>query len=372
MKKDTTNGKMKSKSRLKKRIYAIVSIVIAVILLLSATLLSLFKYANFGPFPMLREMWICSAMHTYTHQYLATWIFSEAEINEVLQRNAISDEGHDSDDISKDFSVALSPTGDIILDMDSVYESEGYEKVSEGIFLKTVEGKSGSSPWVGYVMMISDPTRIRLVDTAYQFDRGDTVMNMVASVGGVAGINGGGFNDGPNYDSNGGEPTGILIEEGKLVNPTLSDTYNYNLIGFNSKGKFILKHATAGWAMSNDIQNAVSFKPYIVVNGQGMVKEGSTGGWGIAPRTGIGQRQTGEVIFIAIDGRQVGYSIGSDLDGLQQIMLAEGCYNGAMMDGGSSTAMVLDGEYVNKPSLGHERWINNAWVVMPVEEATEK
>ena len=30
-----------------------------------------------------------------------------------------------------------------------------------------------------------------------------------------------------------------------------------------------------------------------------------------------------------------------------------------------STAMVHEDTYINRPSLGHERWINNAFVVMP-------
>ena len=40
----------------------------------------------------------------------------------------------------------------------------------------------------------------------------------------------------------------------------------------------------------------------------------------------------------------------------------------AMLDGGSSTAMVYNETYINKPCLGHERWINNAFVVMPSAE----
>lgn len=332
-----------------------------------AAFLAFYVIIVLGASRTLQDTWICSAMHTYTHQYLATWFFSDEKIAEVLERNSVDDSEHNSELPSDDLGVVMEPIGDDapFIDTKALYESEGYRMLSEGIYLKDVSGTSGVSSWVGYVMLIEDPKRIRIVDTPAQFNHGWTVMEMVESVGGVAGINGGGFNDGVNYDSNGGSPAGILIENGELVNPSLSDTSVYNLIGFNSKGNFILRHTNAAWAMENDIVNAVSFSPYIVVNGEGMVKNG-TGGWGISPRTGIGQRQTGEVIFVVIDGRQVGYSIGSDLDGLQQVMLAEKCWNGAMMDGGSSTAMVFNGEYINRPSLGHERWINNCWAVMPV------
>ncbi len=353
---------------MRKKIVSIKKIlIISVSALLSAilTLTVLFWiFIVLGSSKTLQETWICTAMHTYTHQYLATWFFSDEKIEEVLNSQKVDDSAHDSVLPSGENSNTVQskkPVGN-----DEIYESEGYRKLSEGVYIKEVSGTSGVSNWFGYAMLVSDPTRIRLVDTPAQFDHGWTVMEMVESVGGVAGINGGGFNDGPNYDSNGGSPTGLLIENGVLVNPSVPNGETYNMIGFDALGNFILRHTTAAWAMENDIMNAVSFSPYIVVNGEGMVKNG-TGGWGISPRTGLGQRETGEVIFVVIDGRQIGYSIGCDLDGLQKVMLDEKCINGAMMDGGSSTAMVHGGEYINRPSLGHERWINNAWVVMPAK-----
>lgn len=356
-----------SKIKIKNRFLRILAVVSATLVSLAVlAFMTFYIVIVLGASKTLQETWICTAMHTYTHQYLATWFFSDEKIAEVLERNSVDDSRHDSvlpseTENEGGLSIDMSP----IVDVKTKYLEEGYTELSEGIYLKEVSGTSGFSSWVGYAMLIDDPTRIRIVDTPAQFDHGWTVMEMVESVGGIAGINGGGFNDGPNYDSNGGSPAGILIEEGKLVTPHVSSGEVFNLIGFNSTGDFILRHTTAGWAMENDIKNAVSFSPYIVVNGEGLVKNG-TGGWGVSPRTGLGQRKSGEVIFVVIDGRQIGYSIGSDLDGLQQVMLEEGVWNGAMMDGGSSTAMVHGGEYINRPSLGHERWINNSWVVMPV------
>lgn len=99
----------------------------------------------------------------------------------------------------------------------------------------------------------------------------------------------------------------------------------------------------------------------------------------------MGQRETGEVLFLAVDGRQLGYSIGCDLITLQEILLAEKCVNAAMMDGGSSTVMEYatydvrgncNVELINSPNLGptlkDQRYINNAWVIMPKAEETAK
>jgi len=374
--KEKKENKINSKRRRKNSVKrALTVFCVTALSLLVAAALTFYIVIVLGASKTLQETWICSAMHTYTHQYLATWFFSDEKIAEVLANNMVDDSGHNSETpVFQEVAPDALPEGEgeiLSVDMTRLYEAEGYRELSEGVWLKDVEGTSGYSPWVGYVMLIEDPTRIRIVDTPAQFDHGWTVMQMVESVGGVAGINGGGFNDGPNYDSNGGSPAGILIEEGTLINPSIESGGVYNLIGFDGIGNFILKHTTAADAVNMGIKNAVSFSPYIVVNGEGMIKNG-TGGWGISPRTGIGQRASGEVIFVVIDGRQVGYSIGSDLDGLQSIMLEEGCINGAMMDGGSSTAMVHGGEYINRPSLGHERWINNSWVVMPIEEEAEE
>lgn len=215
-------------------------------------------------------------------------------------------------------------------------------------------------------MLVENPLDVVLTQTPTQGTKGTTVRRMVELAGGIAGVNGGGFNDGPNYDSNGGKVAGLLIINGKLINPTWDDGgYLYNMIGFNSNGRLILRHCSKEWAKNNDIKYAVSFSPFLIVNGKGTVPEGSTGGWGIAPRTAIGQLPTGEVLFLCIDGRQPAWSIGCDLDVLQNLLLEEGCENAAMMDGGSSTVMIYNNEFVNKPSLGHERFINNAWVVLP-------
>lgn len=314
-----------------------------------------------GLSPTLQATWVCSAMNTYSHKYLATSFISEEKINEILAANAVDDSGHDSrltGFVTESNIDSVDTENNVFVD---TYLEEGYSLLEDGVYLKEVIKDTCR----GYLMLTVDPTRVKLVDTAKQFNCGQTTMQMVTGAGGVAAINGGGFNDGPNYDSNGGSPAGIIIEDGVLVNPRKpNDSTVYNLIGFNSKGVLVLRHATSQWAVDNDIVSAVSFSPFLIVNGEGMVKEGS-GGWGIAPRTAIGQRETGEVIFLVIDGRQTGWSIGCDLDVLQEVLLEEKCINAAMMDGGSSTVMIYNGEWVNKPSLGFERYINNCWVVLP-------
>ena len=420
---------------MKKKVIRTFSVLgITAVSLIAAGILAFFVLIVAGASPKLQTIWICSAMRTMSHKYLATAFFPEDYIAEIMEKNEIDDSGYDSDILffgkkdppKKDPHEGLdailaidpsetvaeevpetekaekteeipeetepapetektpeteAPAPEIIPETEEIpepekipepevipepepelpaYIREGYEKLEEGIYLKEVSGLT----WRGYVMLIEDPLRVKLTDTSRQYSCGENVMTMTKNAGAVAGINGGGFQDGANYDSNGGMPAGLLIEDGNLVYPFVTDETVYNMIGINDGGGLVLRHCTAQWALDNNIVSAVSFAPFVVVNGEGLIKNGS-GGWGIAPRTAIGQRETGEFLFLVIDGRQADWSIGCDLDVLQDVMLAEGAYNAAMLDGGSSTAMVYSGEYVNRPSLGHERWINNCFVVMP-------
>lgn len=393
----------------KKVIRAFSALAITGLALAAAGILAFFLLIVVGVSPKLQTIWICSAMRTMSHKYLATAFFSDEYIAEVMAENEVDDSGYDSEILTfpkkeepqpendpnagLDAILALEPeTEEEIPETESetevetqpepetepeteppeteaepepegpIYLTEGYEMLEEGLYLKEVSGLT----WRGYVMLVEDPLRVKLVDTSQQYSCGENVMTMTTNAGAVAGINGGGFQDGANYDSNGGMPAGLLIEDSTLVYPFWDDGTVYNMIGINSDGALVLRHCTATWALENNIVSAVSFAPFLVVNGEGLIKEGS-GGWGIAPRTAIGQRETGEILFLVIDGRQVDWSVGCDLDVLQEVMLEEGAYNAAMLDGGSSTAMVYAGEYVNRPSLGHERWINNCFVVMGKE-----
>ena len=339
-------------------------IALALITVIVIGLLSFYLLIVAGLSPKLQTTWITTAMTTLNHKYLATAFFSDEFIEEVMKANEVDDTGYDSEIITFDNKDKDKdkPEDPVIVEPVDPYLEEGYELLEEGVYIKDVSGDS----WRGKVMLISDPTRVKLVDTKDQYYCGEKVEHMTARVGAVAGINGGGFVDGADYNSNGGTPMGLIIEDGKLVCPSYpSDYYTYNMIGINSEGAMILRHVTSQWALDNDIQSSVSALCYLIVNGEGLISANG-GSWGIAPRTAIGQRKTGEYLFLTVDGRQIDWSIGCDLDALEKVMLDEGAYNAAMVDGGTSTVMVYQNEIINRPSNGEGRWINNCFVVMPI------
>ena len=94
-----------------------------------------------------------------------------------------------------------------------------------------------------------------------------------------------------------------------------------------------------------------------------MTQISGDGGFGIAPKTAIGQRQDGAIILLVIDGRDIG-SLGATVKEVQEIMYKLGAVNAMNLDGGKSTTMYYDGEIINKPSnsMG-ERTIATAIIV---------
>ena len=72
------------------------------------------------------------------------------------------------------------------------------------------------------------------------------------------------------------------------------------------------------------------------------------------PRTAMGQAEDGHFIFVAVDGRDKGYSKGMTFPELSHLMYEEGCTVAYNLDGGGSTMMYFDGEFVNTPAGGRD------------------
>ena len=86
------------------------------------------------------------------------------------------------------------------------------------------------------------------------------------------------------------------------------------------------------------------------------------------PRTAVGKRSDGTVVFVVVDGR-FPEAAGVSTTGLSLIMSWLGCRDALNLDGGGSSTMVFDGNIVNHPSdnkkFDHqgERVVANAIVV---------
>lgn len=86
---------------------------------------------------------------------------------------------------------------------------------------------------------------------------------------------------------------------------------------------------------------------------------------GAHPRTALGIKEDGSLIFYTIDGRQKGYSYGVQLRTLAKRMAELGCVDAINLDGGGSTCYIVQfpgdsvTKLINKPSDGSLRAVSN-------------
>ena len=79
------------------------------------------------------------------------------------------------------------------------------------------------------------------------------------------------------------------------------------------------------------------------------------------PRTALGWTADGRLLLVVVDGRQAPYSDGMSLDELTWLFQRLGATDALNLDGGGSTAMVIEGQLVNRPSDPQgERAVGNA------------
>ena len=324
------NTEKKKKKNLKK--------VLLVLVILAIIGVSTGGFLLYGPYSGFRDWLITTAMTTMTHQYFATWFYDDETIKASLAKNKVEE----VNEITNTNTIVINNTVE-----ETVYENE-YERAvlekdpnNDDYKIIEINGKGYS----GYLAVIYDPSRIKTVYTKKLGTSGQYLKQMAKDNDALIAINGGGFED-PNFNSNGSDPLGITFSGGKLIT---SKTWNGSggLIGFTEDNKLVLGKMTVKQAQEMKVRDGVTFGPFLIINGKKSTILGN-GGWGTAPRTAIGQRKDGIVLFLVIDGRTV-TKPGANMNDLIEIMENYGAYNAANLDGGTSSAMVVNGDIINDP-----------------------
>ncbi|MBQ3414419.1 MAG: phosphodiester glycosidase family protein [Clostridia bacterium] len=304
-------------------------ITIIVFVILAVT--GIFLFFKTTLFQKYKELWVLTAMSTMNHQYLATWFLSEEEINEILSRLQV--ENNENSEL---------------------HEVTVEAKKENEITVEKISGKN----YVGFVMTVSDPTKVKFVDSRKK-SMGTKLSGIVKENNAIAGINAGGFED-PD-----GKGMGNILNTPVIINRELlygSKNNVMSLIGLSAEGELILGKYNYQEAIEHGIESAVDFGPFIIVNGKNQIQNSNAGG--LHPRMCIGQKKDGTFVFVCIDGRQPGYSLGATLLEVQNIFNRYDVYNAANLDGGSSATMYYDGKVVNKTSTpAGERYLPNAIIV---------
>lgn len=277
----------------------------------------------YGPFSNIKDVVVTTAMTTFSHQYLATFFLNNNEINQIMEKYAVHDEGQSSN--LNEISVT---DGDVQKSDDQV----------QLVNISTDKVK-------GYIILVKNPAMVKTVSADKIGVKGMKLLDMVKENNAIGGINAGGFEDEGGHGS-GGVPLGLLMTDGEVIYGNQKE--KYQIIGFNEDHQLVLGRYSIQEAKQNKIKDAVSFGPFLVVNGQGMIKSNTTVSGSLQPRTAIGQRKDGTIIMLVIDGRQIS-SLGASLKDVQDIMLQYEAYNAANLDGGSSATMAYQGAVINNP-----------------------
>lgn len=326
-----------------------------------------------------KEWLITTAMKTMEHQYFCKWFYSDTEIEYILSQNYVLESG-DSTDPNL---IKKAEEREEIIVYENEYEEAVLKKNKKDDLYKIIELNVNGCK--GYLAVIYDPKTVRVAVTDHVGKYGQYVTTMAKNSGAVLATNGGGFYD-PGYTSAGGSPTGITIVDGKIVT---NGEYGTNvktggIIGLDEDGVlYLLKNTTAQQAIDMGIKYAVSWGPFLIVNGKPSFIKGN-GGWGYAARTAIGQREDGIILLLTVDSNST-RTKGADMVDLTEIMQNYGAINAANLDGGTSTVMVMPKEtalkynpdckddycLINDPidgALRHQtRAIADAIVVVPNE-----
>lgn len=292
----------------------------------------------YGPFEALKVVAVGSVLTSRHPQFVQAFL-SDAAISEITQRanGAVS---------GSDVSVQ-------------------HVNAEAGITIDDIQG----SGFKGKVMLIEDPKRLKVAVTKNMGISGEMLSTLVKDAGAIAGINGGGFYDPGGGRGNGAYPDGITVRNGEIVyNNIIGKETDYVLIGFDNEGQLIFGEATEEEVRKNNIQEAISFWPVLIKDGKRC--QVNDGQWGIAPRTGIGQKADGTVIFVVIDGRQPLWSTGAWMSDLYNIFQKYDAVNAVNLDGGSSSEMIYNGKIITKPcDIFGERYVPSAFVVAPVSRS---
>lgn len=311
-----------------------------------------------GPSPALKNMFVNTMLETRRFGFIANVYLSETEVEAIKQaKQSTLTDTTDASLIKLPGQSGTENGGDNQADPTQSDGTDGYGLVDDdgdGIIIEQVKKKG----FQGYMMVVLDPSRVFVGKPESFGGYGDYLATMCERYGAVGGINGGAY-----YDVNGaglgGTPQGLTIIDGVCYDD--ADGGVCSFVGFDANHILHTGYMTYADAQAKGIVDGVTFEPVLIVNGQ--MEDTAVLNTGTNPRSAIGQRADGAVLMLVIDGRQV-HSTGATQQDVAEVMLDYGAVNACSLDGGSSTCMWFNGEYLNSISGGSgARWLPDAFLV---------
>ena len=345
-------AKLRRRRRIRRNIWRCVLSLLTVVILLVAAVLCAGNAAFRGPSRTMGDLLTVSLLETSALKFVPRIFYSEAEVEQIVARNQLASVEEETD---TSLIVIAPPTPEPTATPEP-REDEPQIDLSalvtpaparmpiideDGIKIYEVKGPT----YNGYMMVVQDPSRVSVGTSSDSFSSrpGLQLHEITQRHGALAAINGGAFED-DGGGGNGGQPTGLVIANGQTLSKSNKSALRNVVVGFNEDDILIFGEFSGAEAQARNMRDAVTFGPVLVANGQPVTVSGS--GSGLNPRTAIGQRADGAVLMLVIDGRQAN-SIGASYADLINVMLDYEAVNAVNLDGGSSSMLYYDGEYLN-------------------------
>ena len=279
-----------------------------------------------GPSPSARDVLTMSLLEASATKWIPGLFLGQEKVEEIRARIDAP--------LPEEFSNASQI---IITSGTSADNSSEWEGHPDCIRIESISGDT----YDAHVMIVRDPSTVYLATSTDHFSintPGTRINHQIETEGAIAAVNAGAFNDdGTTGSYVGSLPVGMVVSEGKVV---WDDGQNYEgFVGFNEDNVLVVANSMdAKRAKELKIRDGCCFGPVLLMNGVVNQVEYSANS-GYNPRTAIGQRSDGAIIFVCIDGRQVG-SLGGTYSDLINIMVEYGAVNACNLDGGSSSVML--------------------------------
>ena len=344
-------------------------ILFTVIVLAVAALVLVMNLIFNGPSPAARDVLTMSLIEASATKWVPALFIGEDTVAEIRAGT----DAHLQDEQTDTSKVVIQKYNAISSGTDE------WANFSDGIRIEEVYGDT----YTAHVMIVRNPDQVYMgISTQGGFSTavpGKRINAAIEDEGAIAAINAGAFNDDGTASSYvGSTPLGLVMSEGKVVWTSGKQPGLEGFAGFNQDNILVVsqKNLTQAEAEAQGIRDCCCFGPALIINGE-VNPAAYNDNSGYNPRTGIGQRSDGAVIFVCIDGRQAG-SLGGTYADLINIMQEYGAVNACNMDGGSSSVMMyrdVDGRYgeagqvkmINNYSLlqSEPRRMPNFWMVRP-------
>lgn len=327
-------------------------VLFTVVILAVAALVLVMNLVFNGPSPAARDVLTMSLIEASATKWVPALFIGEDTVAEI--RTSKVEGGGLTDEVT-DITQVIVQTNNVITG-----ESNEWDNYPDGV---RIERRSGDT-YNAHIMIVKNPAQVYMGTSTEKFSTaipGKRITEVMAENPDViAAINAGAFNDDGTASSYvGSTPLGLVMSNGNCVWTSGKQPGLEGFAGFNEDNILVVSKSNLTKAQAEElkVRDGCCFGPVLIMNGE-VNLEAYNDKSGFNPRTAIGQRSDGAVIFVCIDGRQAG-SLGGTYADIINIMQEYGAVNACNMDGGSSSVMMYRDVNGKLGTAGETVMVNN-------------